>query len=249
MNANQKKAIALIVLLVAAIAGGTLLYNQLAGGMQMVTLLSDGAGTGTTALPADTATLEATVAPAATAAPGATSAPEVTSAPEATEAPEVTAQPEAAEQAQAEVAGPQPRANLAPVFTVYDAEGNAVRLSDMRGKPTLVNFFASWCGPCKMEMPYFDACWQEYGDRIHFMMIDMCGYGNDTQAAAQRMIDEAGYAFPVYFDTDGDAMMTYRVTAFPTTAVFSADGELLAQHVGVVSEEVLRETLNGLLEE
>ena len=64
---------------------------------------------------------------------------------------------------QAEVAGPQPKADLAPVFTAYTEDGEAVRLSDLRGKPAVVNFFASWCGPCRSEMPHFDEAYRTYG--------------------------------------------------------------------------------------
>lgn len=262
MNANQKKAILLIVVFVVLIAGGTLVYNNLSDKVMTVGLLTNSTGTGTTEMPADTqapaetpeATAEPTAEPEATAAPEATAEPaaEATDTPaeEPTAAPEVTAVPADGEAAQekAEVAGPQPK-NLAPVFTVYDAEGNKVMLSDMRGKPTLVNFFASWCGPCKHEMPYFNDCWKEYGEKINFMMIDMCGYGNDTQEAGQKMVDEGGYEFPVYFDLDGDAMVKYGVTAFPTTVVFSADGEALGMQRGVIPEDVLRATLEQMLAE
>ena len=57
----------------------------------------------------------------------------------------------------------------APDFTVYDIEGNAVNLSDFIGKPTIVNFWASWCGPCKSEMPDFEAAYLEQGEEIHFL--------------------------------------------------------------------------------
>ncbi len=244
MNANQKKAILLIVVFVVLIAGGTLLYNRLSDGMVTAGLMTNSTGTGTTEMPADTeaptpeATAEPTEAPAeATAEPS--------TAPETTEAPAVTAVPAAQDE---EIAGPTLPENLAPVFTVYDAAGNEVKLSDMRGKPTLINFFASWCGPCKHEMPYFNDCWKEYGEKINFMMIDMCGFGNDTQEAGQKVVDEGGYEFPVYFDLNGDAMIKYGVRAFPTTAVVSAEGELLALQSGMLPEEVLRALLEKLLE-
>ena len=59
-------------------------------------------------------------------------------------------------------------------FTVYDEEGNAVKLSDFEGKPVVLNFWASWCGPCKSEMPDFEEAYGEYGEEIQFLMVNIC---------------------------------------------------------------------------
>ena len=58
--------------------------------------------------------------------------------------------------------------NLAPDVTVVDGEGNEVKLSDFRGKGVVLNFWASWCGPCKMEMPHFQDAYEQYGEDVHF---------------------------------------------------------------------------------
>ena len=89
----------------------------------------------------------------------------------------------------------------------------------------------------------------EHSGKNILIINDMCGYGNDTQEAGQKMVDEGGYEFPVYFDLDGDAMVKYGVTAFPTTVVFSADGEALGMQRGVIREDVLRATLEQMLAE
>lgn len=148
----------------------------------------------------------------------------------------------------AEVAGPVMR-NMAKDFTAYDDEGNAVSLSGYRGKPVVVNFFASWCGPCKMEMPYFEACYQEYGEDVQFLMVNLCAFGNDTKAAAKAMVEEGGYTFPVLFDTDGDAALGYAIRSMPTTVFVSAEGELKGQRIGAIDEQTLRATVQALAEE
>lgn len=183
----------------------------------------------------------------ATAVPEATVIPEAT--PETAEA-EATAAPEKAQAAKkpAEVAGPVMR-NMAKDFTVYDDAGNAVKLSDYRGKPVVVNFFASWCGPCKMEMPHFEACYQAYGEQVAFLMVNLCAFGNDTKTAAKAMIEAGGYTFPVLFDTEGDAALAYAIRSMPTTIFVSAKGELKGQKIGAIDEQTLRATVQAMAEE
>ena len=159
-----------------------------------------------------------------------------------------TAEPTAEAGKQAEVMGPV-RRSMAPDFTCYDDAGNAVALSDMRGKPVVVNFFASWCGPCKMEMPYFDECYAKYGDRVTFMMVNLCAFGNDTKENGKQMVESGGWTFPVYFDTDGEAATTYAIRAMPTTIFVSAEGELKGRHTGMMDRETLEKTVRAMIGE
>ena len=170
--------------------------------------------------------------------------PEATA--EATAAPEPTAEPKATAAPKDEVAGPVMR-NMAPNFTGYDDAGNPVSLKDMRGKPVVVNFFASWCGPCKMEMPYFDELYHQYGDQVTFMMVNLCAFGNDTKENGKKLVADGGWTFPVYFDMDGDAAIKYAIRSMPTTVFVSADGELKGRHTGVISREALEKTILGLI--
>ena len=112
----------------------------------------------------------------------------------------------------------------APDFVVYDAQGNAVRLSDYFGKPIVLNFWASWCGPCQMEMPHFQEKFEALGEEVVFLMVNVTGYGNDTQKDAEALIQANGYTFPVFFDMDLDATLTYGVSGFPTTFFINAWG-------------------------
>ena len=127
----------------------------------------------------------------------------------------------------------------APDFAVYDGAGKQVRLSEYVGKPIVLNFWASWCGPCQMEMPDFHEKYLELGENIHFLMVNMIG-GRETLSTAKAFIAEKGYAFPVLFDTDADAAMTYSVYSLPTTYFIDAEGYLVAQATGAISADTLQ---------
>ncbi len=133
---------------------------------------------------------------------------------------------------------------MAPDFTVYDADGNAVSLSDFKGKPVIVNFWASWCGPCKSEMPEFETVYQEYSENIHFMMVNMTDGYSETIDKATKFIEENGYTFPVYFDTSQDAATTYSVYSIPATYFIDAEGYVIANARGALDMETLKKGID-----
>ena len=83
----------------------------------------------------------------------------------------------------------EPEYVLAPDFNVYDKDGNTVHLSVFFGKPIVLNFWASWCGPCQSEMPDFNEKYAELGDDIHFVMVNMTDGGRETVETASAFIE------------------------------------------------------------
>lgn len=134
-------------------------------------------------------------------------------------------------------------------FKMYDAEGNSVSLSDFEGRPAVLNFWASWCGPCKMEMPELEAAYAEYGDRISFLAVNLSEGFGDTLAKASKLISDAGYTFPVYYDNDGEGARAYRIRSIPMTFFLDEHGNIAAKHLGSMTETVLSNGISLLLEE
>jgi len=165
-----------------------------------------------------------------------------TTEPEATEPPATTPVTEPTSVPTEPATEPDGSEYKAPDFTVYDSNGNAVRLSDYFGKPIVLNFWASWCGPCKHEMPAFQQKYQELGDEIQFLMVNMTAY--DTQADAQAVVDTNGYTFPVLFDLNGTAGRTYGISSFPTTYFIDAEGYLITGAIGAINAATLQKGID-----
>lgn len=149
---------------------------------------------------------------------------------------------ESAEDAQADL--PE-----APDFRMLTEDGEEVRLSDFQGKPTVVNFWASWCPPCKNELPHFEAAYKEYGEQVNFVMLDLADGYQETEEAAKNYVASQFFTFPVYFDSMAEGAYAYGTFSIPVTVVITADGRLYTQRVGVIpTREMLDEMFVPLLE-
>lgn len=127
----------------------------------------------------------------------------------------------------------------APDFTVYDAEGREVKLSDFKGTPVVINFWASWCPPCREEMPYFNEVYKIEKDNVQFLMIDLVDGQRETIEKGQAYVDEEGFEFPVYFDTRSDAAYNYGISSIPTTIFIDAEGNLVTGYKGAIDKAAL----------
>lgn len=137
---------------------------------------------------------------------------------------------------------------FAPDFTVYDKDGNAVKLSDFKGKPVVLNFWASWCPPCKREMPDFQEKYLEYKDEIHFVMVNITDGQQETKESAEKFLATTDYTFPVYFDSDLEGAYTYGIYSVPQTFFIDAEGILVTGVRGAIRSETLQKGIDFIYE-
>jgi thiol-disulfide isomerase/thioredoxin len=136
---------------------------------------------------------------------------------------------------------------LAPDFTMQDAGGNTVNFKDLVGKPLVINFWASWCPPCIAELPIFNEVYQELGDDVTFVMVDLIS-DRETVAEGKAHISENNFKFPVYFDVDRDGASTYAITSIPTTYFVNADGYIVTGVVGGLDRDTLELGISKILD-
>ena len=134
-------------------------------------------------------------------------------------------------------------------FTVKTADGQEVTLSEKKGKPIFLNFWASKCSPCRMEMPGFQKLYEKYKDQVEFFMVDAIGALGETEEAGKAYIEENGFTFPVYYDTEGEAAVQYGITSIPTTFLIDEEGFILLGLRGMMEEEQAEKYIRELIQE
>lgn len=126
----------------------------------------------------------------------------------------------------------------APDFTMYDTSENAYKLSSFAGKGIVLNFFASWCGPCKNEMPAFQRAYEEYGSEVQFLMVNLTGWEYNLYDG-KEYIESTSYTFPVYYDLEGTASYVYDFDSIPRTIFIDKNGNISDKHTGMLSYDGL----------
>lgn len=128
----------------------------------------------------------------------------------------------------------------APDFALRDLEGNEVRLSDYRGKTVLLTFWATWCGPCRLEMPIFEDRYQELKDD-GFTVLGL-NYDEPVEDVS-AFRDELGLSFPLLLDPGGSVQRLYRIRGYPSSIFVDDQGVVRIVHIGLITEGQLRDYL------
>lgn len=135
----------------------------------------------------------------------------------------------------------------APSFTVYDAGGKAVSLDDLKGKVVVVNFWATWCDPCRSEMPSIQYFYDMFKSHPKFAFVSILY--NDDPEKADKLLKDRNYTFPYYLDKNSSASKDYGITGVPETYIIDSKGVLRKKVIGPMefdSEPALKFVLDLL---
>ncbi len=137
-------------------------------------------------------------------------------------------------------------------FTLYDQYGKEHSLSDYKGKTIFLNFWATWCPPCKAEMPDIQKLYESYGEDGEVVILGVAApnFSNETdEEGIKAFLKENGYTYPVLMDTTGELFMKYGISSYPTTFMIDKEGNVFGYVSGQLSEDmmksIIRQTIEG----
>ena len=139
-------------------------------------------------------------------------------------------------------------------FEMEDQFGNVHRLDDYKGKVIFLNFWATWCGPCRNEMPEIQMLYEEYaaqGENAEVAVIGVAGPGMGGEGSREEItafMEENGYTYPVLMDETGEMFSYYGISAFPTTFMIDREGNVYGYVSGQLTEDIMRSIIDQTLE-
>lgn len=124
----------------------------------------------------------------------------------------------------------------APSFTLKNLAGKEVTLGEYKGKKVMLNFWATWCPPCKKEMPDMEKFYKDHGQKIEILAVNL-----DPQNDVQAFVKENRITFPVLLDQNGETQQTYSIISVPTTFIIDEEGLIVKKHIGSMTYEQMKE--------
>lgn len=134
---------------------------------------------------------------------------------------------------------------LAPDFTLPDIQGRAITLSQLKGKPVFLNFWATWCPPCRVEMPDIQEFFKKYKDEVEVVAVNLTST-EKSPAEVKKFLETNGYTFPVVLDTKGVAENYYLVRAIPTSYLLDDQRIIRFKYTGPLSLQLLEQALEKI---
>lgn len=127
-------------------------------------------------------------------------------------------------------------------FKLDTLDDGIVELEKLKGKPTIVNFFASWCPPCRQEIPDFNNIYQKYGEKVNIVGINI----QEDKETVKKMVEELNMKYTIGLDIEGEIAYNYGVTAIPTTVFYNSKGQIEQIYPGMMNESKLEEIIKDL---
>jgi len=138
------------------------------------------------------------------------------------------------------------KGQLAPDFALEDLQGNTVRLSDFRGKKVLVNFWATWCPPCRAEMPHLQKFYEDYRSQGVVVLGVNLTPTEKNPDRVQKFAKEQHLTFPIVLDKEGTVKNTYRVVAYPTTFLLDTGGVIRETFHGPMQYDMMKKAVSRI---
>ncbi|MBD1380407.1 TlpA family protein disulfide reductase [Metabacillus arenae] len=132
----------------------------------------------------------------------------------------------------------------APEFILTTLDGKEVRLSDFKGKKVILNFWASWCSPCKSEMPVMQHFYENHHNKMEIVAVNLTS-AERNKMKIKQFVGENKLTFPVLLDTMGSVGHTYQILTIPTTYMLNEDGKIIQKYVGPLNEEIMKEFIDN----
>ncbi|HSH01271.1 MAG TPA: redoxin domain-containing protein [Anaerolineae bacterium] len=132
---------------------------------------------------------------------------------------------------------------LAPTFTLDTITGQPYDLVELRGQPVVLNFWATWCPPCRQEMPFFQAASKKFNGQATLLSINQ----GETNAQVTEFAIGYGLTYPLLMDPTNNVNQTYRIRSLPTTVFIDRHGRIAKIHIGIISQAVLEDEIQQLL--
>lgn len=141
---------------------------------------------------------------------------------------------------------PSPKAEFAPGFVLSDLTGASVNLSDFKGRIVILNFWATWCPPCREEMPHMQSFYEKNKENdIEIIAVNLTNM-DDGQQAIEKFVQDYGLTFPVLLDENGDVGERYEIMTIPTSYILDTEGRIFQKVVGPMNEQMMNEIVNSI---
>ena len=155
--------------------------------------------------------------------------------------PSISAPPDSEDLAALEIAPSQ--GSLAPDFSLFNLEGEQITLSELRGHPLMINLWATWCAPCRIEMPHIQDRFERYADEGFLVLaVDF----DEPANLVAGFRDELGLTFDILLDPGAEVQELYRNRNYPSTFFVDENGVIQVQHIGLMTEGQLDENLAAI---